>query len=210
MDQTAIFKISYGVFYVGTTFGTTSNLCVVNTVVQVANEPLRISVAMLKNGYTQELIQKSGQFSVDVIGDNASLEDIAHFGQSSGRDHDKLSAMPVEWDSLGNPTFRRGCIAEYTCKVIESIDVGTHMLFIADVVDAKNLQEDAPLTYANYRIYKQGGGKPAADTPAEKPAEIWQCSICHYIYDGDIPFEDLPDDYVCPVCGQPKSVFVRI
>ena len=36
------------------------------------------------------------------------------------------------------------------------------------------------------------------------------CSVCGYEYDGEIPFEELPDDYVCPVCGAPKEVFEEV
>ena len=210
MDETAIFKLSYGLFYLGSHSNGKGNICVVNTVAQVTQEPLRVSVTVLKGGCTHDMIAESGVFSVGIMGVNASLDDVAHFGQLCGFNTDKLAGYEYETDVLGSPLYSRGCIATLCCKVIQTVDLGTHSLFIADLVDAKNLSNDEPLTYAGYRDLKMGK-KPAASSSAEeeKPA-AWQCTICHYVYDGDVPFEDLPDDYVCPICGKPKSAFVRI
>ena len=36
----------------------------------------------------------------------------------------------------------------------------------------------------------------------------WICTVCGYVYDGDIPFEELPDTWLCPICGLDKSYFV--
>lgn len=207
MDATAIFKISYGLFFVGSKAGDAAGICVINTAMQVTQEPLRISVAMTKGGYTQGLIEKSGQLSLGVLGQEAALADIAHFGQQSGKDTDKLAGKAISTDSLGNPVYEAGCIALLTARVIQTVDVGTHIIFIADVVDAKNLSDAPPMTYADYRALKSGK-QPAAAAGSEAAAQ-WQCSICHYVYDGEIPFEQLPEDWVCPVCGRGKDVFVK-
>lgn len=209
MDETAIFKISYGLFYIGTEYRGVKNICVINTAIQVTQEPLRVSVTMLKGGYTHDLIVESGKFSIGIMGQNVSLEDVAHFGQNSGRNMDKLAGYSCETDSLGNPLYTRGCVASLSCRVTGAVDVGTHTIFIADLTDAKNLSSDSPLTYADYRALKAGGKRNSPQEPAKDKA-VYQCSVCHYIYDGDIPFEELPDDWVCPVCKKPKSVFVKI
>lgn len=206
MDETAIFKISYGLFFIGTEFEGKSNICVINTAMQVTQEPLRVSVTMLKTGYTHDLIEQSGKFSIGIMGRRVALDDVAHFGQNCGRNMDKLAGYDVKTDALGSPLYEKGCIASLCCKVIETVDLGTHTIFIADLADAKNLSNDAPLTYADYRVLKAGGTLDAA--AEEKPS--WQCTICHYVYDGDVPFEELPEDWVCPVCKQPKSVFTKI
>ena len=207
MDETAIFKISYGLFFVSTSFEGRKNACVVNTVAQVTQEPLRVSLCMLKTGLTHEMIQKSGHFCVSVIGRDSSLEEIAHFGQLSGRDTDKFAGRTIQPDCNGDPVLAEGCIAALSCNVIQEVDLGTHTLFIADLADAKNLSDALPMTYADYRILKSGG---RLDQPETKQGQKWQCSICHYVYDGDIPFEDLPDDYICPICKKPKSAFVKV
>lgn len=212
MDETAIFKISYGLFYVGSECEGKKSICVVNTVAQVTQEPLRVSVTMLKGGYTHDLIQKSHKFSAAIIGKNAPLEQIAHFGQISTHNEDKLSGYEVQTDILGNPLFSKSCVATLCCKVIQEVDLDTHTIFIADLVDARTLSNEEPITYAGYRERKQHPDSSAdnKEVTTEEKAQSWMCKICHYVYDGEIPFEELPDDYVCPVCKKPKSAFIRV
>ena len=207
MDETAVFKIAYGLFFIGSRYEDKENICVINTAAQVTQEPLRISVTLLKTSYTHQLLQQSGQFSLGILGQSAKLDAIAHFGQTSGRDGDKLSGWAVEHDLLGNPLFAQGCVATLSGKVVQRVDLDTHTLFIADLADAKVLSDEPPMTYGDYRLLKAGGA-PKAAASQEKAA--YQCTICHYVYDGEIPFEELPEDWVCPVCRKPKSVFVRM
>lgn len=214
MDSSAVFKLSYGVFFLGTEFNSQQNICVVNTVAQVTQEPLRLSVTVLKTNLTAELIAKSKKFSVGVMGEDVSLDDVAHFGQLSGRDTDKISSYDCKSDMLGSPLYSKGCIASLCGKVTEVIDLDTHYLFIADLVDAEVLSDKEPITYNEYRAMKSGSyRKKSSDTDSATDEgdkkDTWQCTVCHYIYDGEIPFEDLPDDYICPVCKKPKSVFVK-
>ncbi|MCC8022414.1 MAG: flavin reductase [Clostridiales bacterium] len=212
MDTTAIFKISYGRLFLGSAYNGRENLCVVNTVAQVTQEPMKVSVTILKDNYTCEIIKKSRKFSAAVLGEKANLEDIAHFGTLSGRAMDKLEGYKIRRDTLGNPVYSEGCIAVLSAEVCDVVDLGTHYLFIAELKDAENLDNARPMTYAMYRDFKSGTAKqPTAGQAAQtEAATVWQCSVCHYVYDGDIPFEDLPDDYVCPVCGKDKSYFVRM
>lgn len=204
IQEEALFKLSYGLFFLGSKAGEKSNVCVVNTVSQLTQTPLRISVTVLKSNFTAEIINTTKLFTVGVMGENTLLEDVANFGQQSGRDTDKLKGFNYQLDSRGIPVYTKNCIAQMSAEVIETIDLDTHYLFIADIYEAKTLSDDMPITYADYRVKKAGG------TAAKKQSDsAWQCSICHYVYDGDIPFEDLPDDYVCPVCGQPKGVFKK-
>lgn len=207
MDKTAIYRIPYGLYYLGTSDGGRQNICVVNTVSQVTDTPQRISVTVLKTNLTCQMIERSGSFSASILDEDSSLADIANFGQQSGRDTDKTIGMEIGTDTLGNPVYQTNCSAVLSASVVRTVDLGTHMLFIGEVKDAAVLSDKAPMTYAEYRARKAGnGGRTAAE---EKPA-AYQCSICHYVYDGDIPFDELPDDYICPICRQPKSVFVKM
>ena len=206
MDEAAVFKLSYGLFFLGSEYEGKRNICVVNTVSQITQEPLKISVTVMKNTYTHDLIEKSGKFSVGIMDREVSLDDVAHFGQLSGRDTDKNIGYDIKTDKLGNPLYENGCCASLCGKVFGAIDVGTHTLFLADLVDAKVLSDVPPITYSEYRDIKSSGKR--LDFTTNKSS--WQCTVCHYVYDGDIPFEELPDDYVCPVCGKPKSVFIKI
>jgi len=208
MDKTAVFKLSYGLFFLGSEWEGKKSICVVNTVEQLTQTPLRVGVTMLKTGYTHSLVEKSGKFSAGIMSREATMEDIAHFGQSSGRDTDKLAGFDVQTDQLGSPLYQKGCNAAFCCRVVDSVDLGTHTLFIADLIDAKTLSDKPSLTYSDYSILKSGGTLSGGEE--KKPKDIWQCSICHYVYDGDIPFEELPDDWLCPVCKKPKSVFTKI
>ncbi len=209
MDDTAIFKLSYGMFYLGCGDNGKKNVCVVNTVAQVTQEPLKVSVTILKNNYTNELIFNAQKFSVGIMGQNASMDTIFHYGGQSGRSVDKLAGHDYKIDVLENPLVDEGCIASLCCKVCQTIDLGTHMMYIADIVDATNLSNDEPMTYKDYRDIRAGKKTPSQTDKAEN-ADVWQCTICHYIYDGDVPFEDLPDDYICPICKKPKSAFQKV
>lgn len=210
LNENAVFKLSYGVFFLGTEYQGKKNICVVNTVAQVTQEPLRLSVTVLKANFTAELIKKAMKFSVGVMGENVSLDDVAHFGQQSGRDVDKITSYDCKVDMLDNPLFDKGCIASLCAKVTEVIDLDTHYLFIADLVDAEVLSDDKPITYNEYRDMKAGKYKKSSPEEDKTEQATYQCTVCHYVYDGDIPFEDLPEDYICPVCKKPKSVFVKL
>ena len=207
MDNTAIYRIPYGLYYLGTSNGAKQNICVVNTVAQVTDTPQRISVTVLKTNLTCEMIAASGTFSAAILDIDSTLEDVAHFGQQSGRSTDKLTGMDIQNDTLGNPLYIQNCAAALSAAVVQKIDLGTHMLFIGEVKDASVLSDKTPLTYAEYRARKSG---KTSSVQAEEQKATYQCSICHYVYDGDIPFEELPDDYVCPICKKPKSVFVKM
>lgn len=207
MDKTAVYRIPYGLYYLGTQINGKGNICVVNTVQQVTDTPLRISVTVLKNNLTCMMLDYSKVFNVGVMDMDSEMSDIAYFGQQSGKDVNKLGGMDLETDSLGIPVFDKNCAATLSAKVVEQVDLGTHILFIGEVVDAAVKSDKTPMTYAEYRARKAGKAPQKADAAA--PA-AYQCGICHYVYDGDIPFEELPDDYVCPICKQPKSAFAKI
>lgn len=215
MDETALFTLSYGVFILSTEVDGRKNACIINTVGQVTQEPIRISITILKKNFTTELIKESNKFAVSVLSRRASLGIIENFGYSSGREVDKFKDIDYVVDGLNNPVVEKESIATMSCKVSQTIDLGTHLMFIADVLEAKKLGKEEPMTYSYYRDLKSG--KVSVEDNEEKNAEIeqeekdlYECTICHYIYDGDIPFEDLPDDYICPICHKPKSAFKKI
>ncbi len=207
MDATALFKLTYGLFVASTQWEDQRCGCVINTAAQVTDTPCRMSVTMQKRNFTTQLVLKKKSLTISVLSLNCPLDVITHFGYQSGRDTDKFASFPFQTDSLGNPYLRENMVAYMSLKVTDTIDLDTHYLFICDVVEAENLAEGKPMTYGDYRIIK-AGGSPAA--PAHQPTVKWVCSVCHYVYDGDIPFEQLPDDYVCPICKKPKSVFQKI
>lgn len=207
MDKSAMFSLTYGLFVAGVEEGGKKNACIINTAVQATSDPMRMHVTMMKANHTTQLIRKKGSLTVSVISLNCPLEVIGSFGMRSGRDCDKFEGVEHKTDSNGNPYLAQHTIAYMSLNVISMIDLGSHYLYICDVIEAEKTETGQPMTYADYRSLKTGGTiAKTADKPAKK---TYVCSVCHYVYDGDIPFEDLPDDYECPVCGQPKSVFIE-
>jgi flavin reductase (DIM6/NTAB) family NADH-FMN oxidoreductase RutF/rubredoxin len=233
----AFFRITYGLYLVCSRNGNNYNGHVSNTVFQVTAEPPKFVVASHKNNLTTEYIQKSRVFSISVLSQNVTLEFLGPWGFKSGRSVDKFDGIGYRIGKTGAPVVTEKCIAVIECELEEAIDTGTHILFIGKVADAEILDRYAvPLTYAYYRDVIKGispeysptftGNKTANNAPAEtveKPIKKarYQCKVCGYIYDpeeGDphsgiepgTAFEDIPDDWECPVCGVTKKDFVKI
>ncbi|HOO18687.1 MAG TPA: flavin reductase [Paludibacteraceae bacterium] len=224
MNVTTFFKISYGLYIVSSGNKEKGNGFISNTVFQVTSEPPRFTVCCNKDNYTCEFINQYKVFSVSVLGQDASSEIIGKFGYKSGRETDKMSGNNIIYGQTGVPIVLNDSIAFLECKVIQTFDVGTHLLFIGDVVDAQIIDDtQPPLTYAYYREIKKGVSPKNAPTYIN-PTNLstskinsmnkkFKCLVCGYIYDEaqeKVKFEDLPDDWVCPLCGTSKSEFIEI
>ncbi len=211
MELSALFKLSYGLFIAGTEFEGKKNACVINTAAQATAEPARMIVTMLKSDYTASLIEKKGSLTISVMSLKTPMTLIQDFGMRSGRDCDKFENYPFCTDAFGNPYLTDTMTAVMSLRVENTIDLETHLLFVCMVEDAGNLSDEKPMTYADYRILKSGGsvGESVKEEAAEAPKK-YVCTVCHYEYDGDVPFEELPDDYVCPICGVGKDMFEAV
>ncbi len=199
MDNKALYSLSYGVFMVGSKSGEKKNGCITNTCIQVANSPTRVGLSVIKTNYTCDLIKEGGYFTVSILDNKVSFETLKHFGMQSGRDVNKLEGMSLPEDENGVPYLGWSACAMLSCKVVESHDLGSHVFFIAEVLDAKVLNENEPLTYDYY----QSNIKPKRPAVNDKKAVAWKCRICGYVYEG----EKLPADFVCPICGHDASDF---
>jgi len=204
MDNKALFKLQYGVFMVSTKAGDKANGCITNTCIQVANSPVRIAVSVLNTNYTCDLIKESGVFSVSILDETTTFETIKHWGMQSGHNVDKLDGLPLPADTNGVPYLSWSTCAVLSCKVTEKIDLGSHTMFIAEVVDAVTTSDKNPITYADY--HSKIKPKPAAPAQTERKIKAWRCKICGYIYEGP----ELPSDYLCPLCGHDKDDFEPI
>lgn len=203
MDKKAFYSLSYGVFMVGSRAGDRKNGCITNTCIQVAGSPDRVALSVINANYTCELIKESGVFTVSVLDNTVSFETIKHFGMQSGRNVNKLEMLELPEDANGVPYLDWCSCAMFSCKVTESIDLGSHTLFIAKVLDAKTQSSEAPLTYAYY----QSNIKPKPAKPAEAREIVgWKCKICGYVYEG----KNLPADFSCPLCGHGPDDFEPI
>ena len=203
MDNKAFYKLSYGVFVLTTKAGNKENGCVTNTCIQVASNPTRVAISCLNTNYTCDLIKESGVFALSILDSTTAFEIISYFGFQSGRDVDKIGALDMPRDINGCAYLSWQTNAVLSCKVVDSIDLGSHTMFIAEVVDAKVTSDNPPLTYADY----QSNVKPKPATAKNDKKIIgWKCKICGYVYEG----ADMPDDFACPLCGHPKEDFEPI
>ncbi len=201
MDNTALFRLSYGVFMLATRSGEKINGCITNTCMQVANSPTRIAIACINTNYTCDLIKESGVFCLSLLDKSCSFDTLVRWGFQSGRNADKFAGMELPEDGNGVPYLTWGTCAMISAKVVDSMDLGSHTLFIGEVLDAKVLSDREPMTYAYY----QSDVKPKPQKPAVQPKapKAWKCRICGYVYEG----EKLPDDFLCPLCGHPAEDF---
>jgi flavin reductase (DIM6/NTAB) family NADH-FMN oxidoreductase RutF/rubredoxin len=220
----ALFKISYGLYIVSSGNKTKGNAFVSNTVFQVTAEPPKFASCCNKDNYTARFIQESGAFSVSVLHSDTNPDTITRFGYKSGKDFDKMAGINIRIGETGVPIVLNDCIAFLECKVVQTIDVGTHLMFIGELVQAEILDDaKEAITYLQYRQIRKGAAPKNAPTYIDKPklaskpakADLkkYQCTACGFIYDEadeEIKFADLPDDWICPVCGSDKSDFIEI
>ena len=206
MDKKAIYNLSYGVFMVSTKAGEVANGCITNTCIQVASNPVRIAISVLNSNYTCDLIKESGIFAVSILDNDCTFETIKHFGFQSGRDVDKFGNITPPTDCNDVPYLGWQSWAVISGKVVEQHDLGTHTLFIAEVVDAKVLSDKEPITYAKYQNEIKPKNNVASAKEDGKKIVGWRCKICNYIYEGS----KLPEDYACPLCGHGADDFEPI
>ena len=200
MDNKALFKLSYGVFMLASKADGKTNGCITNTCIQVANNPTRIAISVINTNYTCDLVKKSGKFTLSILDETCTFDTIKYFGMQSGHKVDKMSGINFPEDSQGIPYLGWNCCSVLSGKVVDSIDLGSYTLFIAELVDAKLINDNAPITYADYQDHI----KPKPEKKAEdKKVKAWKCKICGYIYEGS----ELPKDFLCPLCGHGADDF---
>lgn len=226
MNLKALYKLSYGLYVVTSRKGDRLNGQIANTVFQITSEPPTIAVSINKNNFTHGFIRASKVFTASALRQDTPLSFIGHFGFKSGRDMDKLEGINYKIGNTQAPVIIDNAIAYLEAKVTQEVDVGTHTIFIGELVEADILKEGEPMTYAYYQQVKRGTTPKTAPIYIEEKKETptmikYRCTVCGYIYDpelgdpdGDIkpgtPFEEIPDDWVCPVCGAAKSEFERM
>lgn len=229
MDTKALHSISYGLYVITAKNGDRLNGQIANTVFQISAAPPTIAISLNKQNLTNEFIQASGQFAVSVLAKDAPLALIGQFGFKSGREIDKFTGVAYKLSPAGLPYLTDHTLAYLEAKVNQVVDAGTHSIFIGTLTDAGVLLQGEPMTYAYYHQVKRGTTpktaptfvEPSKETKAPVGADKYECTICSYVYDpaqGDpeneiapgIPFEELPDDWVCPICGAGKEVFEKV
>ena len=197
----AMYNISYGLFVLTACKDGKDNGCIINTVNQITAEPNKIAIAVNKLNFTCDMIAETKKFTVSILTEEADFEIFKRFGFASGKDTDKFAGFEeVKRVKNGTLAVLKTTNAFISATVIDMIDVGTHALFIASVDEMEVLSDKPSVTYSYY----QANIKPKKNKASAKV--VWRCKICGYEYVG----EDLPKDFICPLCKHPASDFEKI
>ena len=213
MNTNAFRNLSYGVYIISTLDGERPTGCVANSAMQITSSPATIAVSVNHDNYTNSCIQKTGKFAVSILSEESDATLIGTFGFQSGKEVNKFDGVQA-LEKEGIPVVADAC-AYVVCKVIDKMETATHTVFLGEDIDADVLKKAEPMTYAYYHKVVKGKSPKNAPTylPEEKEEKAddakWVCSICGYVYDGETPFEELPEDFRCPICKQPKEKFVK-
>ena len=203
-------SLSYGVYIISTLDNARPTGCVANSVMQITSEPATIAVSINHDNYTNSCIEKTGKFALSILSEQSDAGLIGTFGFQSGKDVNKFDGVDAQVQS--DISVIADSCGYVVCKVIDKMETATHTVFLGEVIEADVLEKADAMTYAYYhKVVKGKSPKNAPTYIAEeeitKQEGRWMCGVCGYAYAGDIPFEELPENYVCPICKQPKSVF---
>ena len=196
IELSALFKIGYGLYILTTNDGERDNGCIVNSVMQVSNEPLRVAVSVNKQNYSCETILRTSKMNINCLSIDTPFEVFKRFGFRSGREVDKFGGVSPLRSENGLAVTVEFCNAFLSLAVEQTIDLGSHELFVCSVEKAAVLSKRDTMTYTEYQ-------KNVKPKPVETKKNSYVCKICGYVYDG----EELPRDYVCPICKHDASVF---
>lgn len=196
LDSAAFFKLSYGLYVVTSNDGSKDNGLIVNTVVQVTSTPAKVAVTINKSNYSHDVIKQTGKMNVNCLSVDAPFSVFENFGFRSGRDADKFNGVEVSRSENGLAVMSENINAFMSLEVEQYIDLGTHGMFICAVTEAQKVSNAESMTYAYYH----SNVKPK---PQAKKKKSFVCKICGYVYEGD----ELPADFVCPICKHGAADF---
>lgn len=200
MDTKVLFNIGYGLYVLTAKENEKDNGCIINTVMQVTSSPCQIAIAVNKNNYTTGMIQRTRKFNLSILDETADFSIFQHFGYQSGEKVNKFELFNNVQRSNNDVFYINKNTNSYiSAYVHQEIDLGTHILFIAQLVDAKSLTDMPTVTYSFY----QDKIKPKVQNTHKSG---WRCKICGFVYENEF----LPEDYVCPICKHGAIDFERI
>lgn len=211
MNNKIFRSMSYGVYVISTLDGEKATGCIANSAMQITSSPATIAVSINHDNYTNSCIEKSGKFALSILSESSDPGIIGQFGFQTGKDIYKFSTVPCMLKE-GVAVVKDSC-GYIVCKVINKMETATHTVFLGEMIDCDVLKDAPAMTYAYYHNVIKGKSPKNAPTylPEEESSNAakWICSICGYVYEGDIPFEELPDNFICPVCKQGKDKFEK-
>ena len=225
MNLLALRKLRYGLYVVSSKRRDRVNGLIANGVSQVSAVPANFVVSINKENLTHEFIKASKVLSFSVLSKNTPLNFIGRFGFNSGREIDKFKGVSYKIGKTGAPIVLDNTLAYVEANVINEADLGTHTIFIAQMVDSDIIREGEPMTYDYYSEVRRGPTSKKASLYIEQiavtKAQKYQCRRCSSIYDPEFgdpdgnvspgtSFELLPDDWKCPICGASKNYFDKL
>ena len=199
IEANALFNIGYGLYAITYNDGIRNNGLIVNTVIQLTSTPLKVSVTINKQNYSHDVILKTKRMNVNCLTIHTPFEIFEKLGFHSGRDTDKLKGI-LNWESSNGLSVLTADYINsfFSLQVEDTVDLGTHTMFICSVTEAVSISDEETMTYSYY--HKNVKPKPQAKTKG------YVCKICGYVYEG----ESLPDDFVCPLCKHGAIDFEKI
>lgn len=205
LNASAMYKLSYGLYLLSAAEKGKDNACIVNTVTQLTSAPMQVSVTVHKSNLTHDMIKSTGLFNVSVLSEKVPFEVLKQFGFQSGRDVDKFEGCTQVMRAENGVLYLNKYTNAYlSCRVISSVDCGTHTQFIAEVTAADVLSEDPSVTYTYYQEHIKPKAQPKPQ--AEEKKQGYVCKICGYVYEG----ETLPEDFICPLCKHGAEDFEKL
>lgn len=198
INPTALFNIGYGLYIVTAKEGDKDNGCIVNAVTQLTDKKLRVAVTINKANLTHDMIKRTGMMNVNCLTEETPFAIFEYFGFQSGRNVDKFVSPNLHRSDNGlviQPDYSNSF---FSLKVEQEVNLDSHTLFICEVTEAKVLSDKPTMTYTYY--HKNVKPKP------QKKSKGFVCTICGYVYEGD----ELPDDFVCPLCKHGVDAFEKL
>ena len=204
MDDKVLRNFTYGLFLITARDGSKMNGCIVNTGIQASSEPLTVAVSVNKADYTHDMIVKTGEFNLTFLSEESDFATFKHFGYQSGRDVDKFEKFEYKLAANGIPYITKGSNSYLSAKVVKSVDLGSHTLFVAEITAGEILGTAPSVSYSYY--FEHIKPKPEEKKEDGEKKVGWICVICCYIY----PHEELPADFICPICKHRASDFKKL
>lgn len=193
----------YGIYLVTSENNNINAGCIINTAAQITDTPTILTMSINKNSHTAKTILNSKKCIIGMISEKANMNLIEHFSATSGNTDDKFKKDyldKINYEKNNDIVYlKNDMVCNLVCNVKEIIDCDSHYLFILNLTETiETNKNDNLMTYEIYRNLKNN------------KKDSYTCTVCHYVYDGDIPFDKLPDDYICPICGRGKDVFIKV
>lgn len=212
MDKKVLRNLSYGVYVVTTKDDEKDVGCVANSVMQVTSNPATVAVSINHDNYTNKCVKKSKTFAVSILKNTSDPKIIGEFGFKTSKETDKFKDFKHQ--KIDDVSVINDSCGYVVCKLIDKMETSTHTVFLGEVINAEGYTDEEPMTYKYYHEKLRGSAPKNAPTyqannkekKGSNKIKRWKCSVCGYVYEG----ESLPEDFVCPICGQPREKFYEI